>query len=135
QIAGDLHRVQHVAAGLRHALAFDGEVPMPENLPRERQAGAHQHRRPQRRVEANQDVLADQVPVRRPPMRVGSWELEVRSWGRASRLRAPNSTTRFAGTRPTPNSRGSGIAADGDVVDQRVEPDVQDLALIVRYGD
>ena len=59
----------HVAERLAHLLARSGQDPaVAEHLPRQRQPGAHQHRRPDHAVEPG-DVLADDVQVGRPPRR------------------------------------------------------------------
>ena len=61
--------VHGVAARLRHAVAvLAGEHPVDEELVRQLVAGREQHRGPDHRVEA-QDVLAEQLPARRPQAR------------------------------------------------------------------
>ena len=51
--------------GLAHLLAADQQPAVREDLARQLEAGRHQHRRPDHRVEP-QDVLADEVHVGRP---------------------------------------------------------------------
>ena len=85
--------LQEVAPALAHPLALGQQPAVDPDLARQRQPGAHEHRRPDDGVEAV-DVLADDMQVRRPPLR--------------ERLRV----VREAGAR--------------DVVDERVEPDIDD---------
>ena len=58
-----------------HPLIVDGHEAVCEDRLRQRQAGAHQHRRPDHRMESR-NVLADQVQVCRPPglepLRIGT---------------------------------------------------------------
>src|SRR5439155_12062128 len=56
----DIDRFEEVAATLAHPLAPDEQPAMDPDLPRERDSGAHEHRRPHDRVETI-DVLADDM--------------------------------------------------------------------------
>ena len=61
-----LERIDDRAERLAHLLALGQHPAVAEDLPRQRQARAHQHRRPDDAVEPR-DVLADHVQVGRPP--------------------------------------------------------------------
>ena len=61
-----LQRIHGRAERLAHLLALPVDPAVSEHLPRQRDAGAHQHRGPDDAVEAG-DVLADHVQVGRPP--------------------------------------------------------------------
>ena len=62
-----LERVEHVAERLAHLLAVHQQVAVHEHPLGQLDPGGHQQRRPVHRVEA-QDVLGDQVHVRRPEL-------------------------------------------------------------------
>ena len=66
EAVGRFQRVHHRTERLAHLLALPVHPAVPENLPRQGDAGAHQHGRPDDAVEAR-DVLADDVEVGRPP--------------------------------------------------------------------
>ena len=87
---------------LAHALTVHRHEAVTEHLPRQRQRGGHQHRRPDDRVKAR-DVLANDVQVGGPP--------------------AIKQIT---------------IAAEADrrrVIDQRVEPDIDNVRRVPRQRD
>ena len=91
-----------VAGRLAHPLAAVEHEAVGEDLLRQRQAGAHQHRRPVEAMEAR-DVLADDVQVGRPPLLEGG--------------------------------RVIGEPGPGQVVGQRVEPDVDAVLLVAGERD
>ena len=92
--------IDHVPLRFAHLAAVHQKPRMAENLLRQRQAERHEEDRPVDRVEAD-DVLADQVQVGRPVA------LEL------------------LGT------LAAAVVADaGDVVRQRVEPDVDDVLVV-----
>ncbi len=65
-----LERTHDHALTLAHLLALEEHKAMRVNLLRQRQSSRHQHCGPDHTVEAN-DVLADHMAVRRPPLRKG----------------------------------------------------------------
>ena len=98
-----LPEVDHVPQRLRDLDAVVRPEPVPEHLSRRLEARRHQHRRPQRAVEADVDVLSHQVQVGGPPFRQA---------GRVVR-----------------------ITGHREVVDQRVEPDIDDLRRVAGDRD
>ena len=103
----DLERVEHVAQRLAHLVLFAGgvlhqQVAVDVDLARELDAGRHQHRGPEDRVEL-QDVLADDVERRPELVR----QVLVRVRERERRV----------------------------VVQERVEPDVEDVVRVPRDLD
>ena len=92
--------VEHVALRLAHLAAVHQEPRVAEHLLRQRQAERHQEDRPVDRVEAD-DVLADQVQVGRPVALELLGALAV-----------------------------AVVADAGDVVRQRVKPDVDDVLVV-----
>ena len=92
---------------LAHLLAPDEEPAVGEDLARQGQSGGHEHGGPVDSVEA-QDVLADEVHVGRP--------CPCEELGLSSALRCA-------------------VPDCGGVVQQSVEPDVDDLALVPGQSD
>ena len=98
--AHQIVRVDHVAERLGHFALAHEQPRMAEHLLGQRLAQRHQEDRPVDGVEAD-DVLADQVHVRRPELLVMLVVVAVRV-----------------------------VAAEGDIVGQRVQPDVDHMARV-----
>ena len=98
--ADQIVRVDHIAERLGHLAVADEQPRMTEYLLRERLAERHEEDRPVDGVETN-DVLADQMNVRRPEFLVVLIVVAVRV-----------------------------VAAERDIVGQRVEPDVDNVTRV-----
>ena len=101
--ANQIVRVDNVAERLGHLAVADQQPRMTEYLLGQRLAERHQEDRPVNRVEAN-DILADQVHVRRPELLVVLIVVAVRI-----------------------------VAAEGDIVGKRIQPNIDNMARVKVY--
>ena len=100
EVTNQIIRINYIALGLGHLALAHQQPWMTEHLLRQRQIQRHQHNRPVDRVET-QNILTDQMDIRRPVVLKLFAMIAV-----------------------------AVVAQTGDVVGQRVDPDIHDMLRI-----